>query len=152
MIAEDRPKGRATRFRLSPHCRPQGINNSLSSFLKAYLKSNISDWKMCLKLLCLSMEVPGSLMIEPKSCMPTMAQMKNSIPISMQTYGRAWKGGEIFSLHFKKDGFLLTNIYNVNTKNLNHKETVLTQCLGSLTVLPQFPILYDVIIVQFLSY
>ena len=58
----------------------------------AHLKSNISDWKMCLKLLCRSMEVERSITKDPNSCMPTMAQMKNSMPISMHTYGRAQEG------------------------------------------------------------
>ena len=46
---------------------------------------------MCRKLLCLSMEVVGSKITLPKSCMPTMAYMKNNMAINMQTYGRAYQ-------------------------------------------------------------
>ena len=38
-----------------------------------YLNKSINDWKMCRKLLCLSMEVVGSKITLPKSCIPTMA-------------------------------------------------------------------------------
>ena len=40
---------------------------------RLYLNKSINDWKMCRKLLCLSMEVVGSKITLPKSCMPTMA-------------------------------------------------------------------------------
>ena len=46
---------------------------------------------MCLKLLCLSMEVSGSKMILPNNCIPTIAYIKNNMAINIQTYGRAYQ-------------------------------------------------------------